>query len=396
MRTWSLAWVAALLCGCSAEPSLTLVRLGSGRWAPSVEGDPVKLRRDEEQSVYAGLRPGFHVVRGPADWQTARAEGTDTSMPSVDTGRKMLLVAVSGRPDVVRTRITRAIESTGALAVWVRETHAGKGCRLGTTERVPYDAVTVPRLDKPVRVYVEEDRAESCGEVARPDVSCRLAGSTAWTTKLSAKTADRIECTLTVTAAGRFPIVERELTLAEVPPGSTAKLAFPKAPLRGNFVADTFGTYIVRGEATDDSGRKGVSDVMIEVAPPRSREPLVRMVWTAFDPGDDPETFPRVELRGKVGDRECWIDRQPPDLCNVRRTGAFTSMVFKQSAAAAALSLRYVDERVEGGPVACVEVWFDGRRTARTCDVKARKPGDTLELGTLDIGSGEVAPAPKP
>jgi hypothetical protein len=132
----------------------------------------------------------------------------------------------------------------------------------------------------------------------------------------------------------------------------------------------------------------------ITATPPKTKDALVQLVWTNFDPGDDPDTFPRLTLTANTGDppnvRECSLDKQPPDLCEVRRFSAYTNMKLKASTDKAPLSVRYVDERIEKGPLACIHVWFEGTRTAEVCDRKHRDPDDRWEVGVLDMATGKL------
>jgi hypothetical protein len=65
-------------------------------------------------------------------------------------------------------------------------------------------------------------------------------------------------------------------------------------------------------------------------------------------------------------------------------------MKLKASTDKAPLSVRYVDERIEKGPLACIHVWFEGIRTAEVCDRKHRDPDDRWEVGVLDMATGKL------
>ena len=51
---------------------------------------------------------------------------------------------------------------------------------------------------------------------------------------------------------------------------------------------------------------------------------------------------------------------------------------------------RYVDERVDKGPLACVQVWFEGVRTGEVCDRAHRDPDERWSVGILDMATGKV------
>lgn len=315
-------------------------------------------------------------------------------MPAtLDTSSSMLLLAVPESKDAVDVKMTKVVESTGFLHVWVRETMRGEGCVAHAGDRAPHEAIIVPRIEKPVKFYVEEARAESCGDPPKAEVRCRTGESKDWTTKIDAQPGDVVDCEMTVQTRGKFAVIDRSLLLSDVPGGSTAKLAYDKGPVRAKFRIDVFGTYLVRGEATDESGRKGTSQVEVTAAPGKTKDAVVQLVWTGFDASDDPDTFPRLTLAAHVGPRECSLDRQPPDLCEVKRFSAYTIMRLKASDEKVPLSVRYVDERVEKGPLACIQVWFEGARTAELCDRKHRDPDERWDVGVVDMATGKLLEA---
>ena len=147
------------------SPPVTVVHVGVGERTEAVKGDAVKTRRGD-QEPYVGLRGGFTVVRGTEDWQNAWPAGAAPAMPAtLDTARSMLLVAVADDKDTVQLQIQKVIETGDRVHVFVRETKAGENCNT-KLEHTPLDAVITERIDKPVKFYVEEERAESCGESA--------------------------------------------------------------------------------------------------------------------------------------------------------------------------------------------------------------------------------------
>lgn len=374
---------------------VSVYRLGVGDKSDGLQGDPVKSRRPPQDS-FAGAARGYWVVRTAEDWNKAWPDGQVPAFPqSLDTSTSMALMAVPDSRDAVGVKIAKIVESTGFIHVWVRETMRGEACMTHASDKTPVEALYVPRIEKPVKFYVEEARGESCGDPPVTALKCRKAESKEWVTKLEVQPGDLVDCELTSEARGKFAVVDRALFFSDVPGGSTAKLAYQKGPSRATFRVDAFGTYGIRGEATDDSGRKGLAKIEVIASPPKSKDALVQLVWTNFDPGDDPDTFPRLKLTATAGTapsaRECSLDRQPPDLCEVRRFSAYTMMKLQPSSEKLSLAVRYIDERADKGPLACVHVWFEGARTAELCDRKHRDPDERWDVGVLDMATGKLA-----
>jgi hypothetical protein len=385
----------AIVAACASTPMVSVYRLGVGDKSDGLQGDAVKSRRPPQES-FAGAARGYWVVRNNDDWNKAWPEGQVPAMPAtLDTSSTVALVVVPDSRDAVDVKVTKIVESTGFIHVWVRETMRGEECVAHASDKTPVEALYVPRIEKPVKFYVEEARGDSCGSPPTVEVRCRKGDEKDWSNaKLEIQPGDLVDCELTSQTRGKFAVVDRALLFSDVPGGSTAKLAYQGGPTRATFRADAFGTYGIRGEASDESGRKAMAKFEITTAPPKSKDALVQLVWTNFDPGDDPDTFPRLTLTATAGSppnaRECSLDKQPPDLCEVKRFSAYTMMKLKASSEKAPLSVRYVDERVEKGPLACIHVWFEGTRTAEICDRKHRDPDERWEVGVLDMSTGKL------
>ena len=386
---------AMLAGGCGVSPAISVVHLNPGDKGPPVTGDPVKYKRGG-QEAYVGLRGGFYVVRSSDDWHNAWPSGGEPPFPSnVDPARTMLLLAVSERQDTVELHIDKVVEAGSMVAVWVRDTRTGAGCT-EKPDRAPFDGVVAPRIDKPVKFFVSEERAESCGEPPSVTVNCRVNENPTWQPKVIAQPGDKVDCEMSAASRGKFALTDSVLTLSGLPAGSTAKLAYSKAPLRGVFTADVFGTYGVHGEATDDSGRKSTAIANVEALPPKTRDVVVQLVWTNFDVSDDPDTFPRVKLRAieegatAKTNKECSLEAPRPELCEVSKHSAFTYMKLKASEKRLPLDVFYVDERIERGPLVCVQLYFDGARTGETCDRQHRDANDRWSLGTVDMATGKL------
>ena len=383
--------------GCGVSPPVTVVHVGVGERAAAVRGDAVKTRRSDLEA-YAGLRAGFAVIRSNDEWQNAWPAGNVPSMPAtLDTARSMLLVAVAEDKDTVRMQIQKVIETGDHVHIFVRETRAGQSCPT-KREHTPLDAVITERIEKPVKFYVEEERAESCGDAPAVVLNCRANAAPAWTPKVSAAPGDKVECEMSAETRGRFAIVESAVALGELPGGSAAKLAYTKGTLRGAFDVDVFGSYVVRAEAKDESGRITSVNATVDVVPPKTKDVLVQLVWTGFDANDDPSTFPRVKLRatetrdakGKPVAHECSVATARPELCDVKTRGAYTHMTLKAGDKHVPLDVLYADERAEKGPLVCIQVYFDGARTGETCDRKHRGPDERWNVGTVDMATGRI------
>ncbi len=386
------AFLLVFFVGCQSTPAITVVRSSAGDKTEDVKGDPVKLKRGP-QEAYAGARGGYYVVRSTEDWQHAwPGQSAPPVPPTLDTARQMLFLGVAENGEVTKVKLSRSIETGSMLYVWATETRQGEQCHGREKER-PFDAVVTQRLDKPVKFFVTEERAESCGDPPVATVSCRLKGKDAWAPKLNAQTGDSIECEMTATATGKFELVDKILSI-EPPPGSAAKLSFKQGPTRGESTLDVYGSYTVHAEATDEGGRHGMAVATIDVKPPKTKDVLVQLVWTGFQAKDESDSFPRVNLRvseeGAKG-RRCSGEIPVPGLCAVTTRGAYTYMRIPESNRKLPVSVQYMDERVEKGPAPCVHVWYDGERVAETCDRRHREADEIWKVGTLDTTTGNLS-----
>ena len=371
-----------------------MVRTNPGDKVEQIKGDNVKLKRGP-QEAFSGARSGFYAIRGIEDWERAWPADRSPPMPqTLDTDRQMLFLAVSEGRDITRTKVQRALETATFLYVWVRETKLGEGCVNKSTERA-FDAVVAARADKPVKFFVEEEDGESCGAPPVADVKCRLANQQTWSAKIEAQPGDALECTMTASARGKFELVDKLLSMAELPAGSTSKLAFKKGPQRAELEVDVYGTYTVSAEAADEAGRRGKASATIEVKPPKTKDVLVQLVWAGFDRTDTADTFPRVNLRvaeeGPKGQR-CSAEIPIPGLCEVKTRGAYTYMRIPEGNRRLPVSVQFLDERIEKGPGPCVHVWYDGVRTGETCDRLHRDADEIWKVGVLDTATGKLLP----
>ncbi len=368
------------------------MRIGPGDKVDQIRGDNVKLKHGA-QEAFAGARGGFHIVRSQEDWQRAWPNDKAPPLPpTLDTSSFMLFLAVAETKKVTKLKVQRALETAEMIYVFVRETKLGEGCLNKATEPA-FDAVTAQRIDKPIKFLVDEERGESCGDPPVANVECRKKNEESWTKAISADPGDTVECEATADARGRFELVDRVLRIGELPAGSSAKLVFAKGPHRGELTLDVYGKYLVMAEAADEIGRRGKAIATIEAKPPKTKDVLVQLVWAGFDRRDESDTFPRVNLRvaeeGPKGQR-CSAEIPIPGLCDVKTRGAYTYMRIPEGSRKLPVSVQFMDERVEPGPGPCVHVWFDGERTAETCDRKHRDADEIWKVGTLDTKTGKL------
>jgi hypothetical protein len=389
MRTSPLLLFCFAVAACTPGSPVTVVKIATGEQIEGAKGDTVKFRRGPQES-FSGARDGYFVVRTHEDWANLHMTTQPPPFPpTLDPARSMLVVVVGDEKEVAETRIQRMVESANALHVWVRATKRGEGC-VAKSER-PVDSAVTVRIDKPLRFYVEESHGDSCGEAPTATIQCRLEGAQQWAPKLEAKPGDTVECELAAEAKGKFAIVDRVLSLGELPLGSSAKIAYSRGAMRGAFAVDVFGRYALRGEVTDDGGRRTVVTVPIDALPPKSKDAIVQLAWQNFDVSDDPETFPRTKLRATdPKGKECSASSPLPAMCKIKTKSAYTHLELPASDAKVGLSVTYVDERIEKGPLACIQVYWDGTRTVETCDRKHRAADEKWEIGVLDMTTGKL------
>ncbi|HVH47116.1 MAG TPA: hypothetical protein VM925_32460 [Labilithrix sp.] len=395
MRFPFVVALAALLGACVPTAPITVVHVGKTRAKQDGAADPVKMRRPPAES-YAGVRGGAYVVRDQEDWAKMWKGGAATGFPQThDPSREMLVVVATEDAIVTRLTISRAVETAELMTFFVRQTMLGEGCVGKSSERVGLDAVITPRADKPVKFFIEDEDGASCGPPPKAEIGCRIATAQSWSSKVTAKAGEVVECELAAIATGKYELVDQLLSLVDSPPGSNAKLSYSKGPNRATLALDTFGTYAVRAEATDEAGRRGNATALIEVVPKKTRDVLVQLTWADVDVTDPTAQLPRVLLRvaqeGPRGQR-CSAEVPVPGLCEAKARGAYSYMKIPASRRKLPLSLLYLDERAQAGPSPCVNVWFNGERTVSSCDRDHRHAEDRWEIGTLETWTGKIVP----
>jgi hypothetical protein len=389
--------------GCTTTPAITVVKLSKGETAEEVKGDPVKFKHPE-QDMFSGGKPGYRVIRSQEDWNAAWPTGNVPDLPEAlrDQKRTMAIFATSESKGTLQLKIKRAVETAEMIFIWVSEQKLGEGCLKKERSRA-FELVTAPRLDKPVRFYVQAEPGEPCGSPPVATAECRIAGAEKWAPSLSAQPGDAVECMMNATSHGKFEIIEKILSMGDLPAGSSAKLKYNKGSERGIFEVDVYGTYKIKAEAADEGGRHASATASIDVKPPKTKDVLVQLVWSGFDVKDYADAFPRVNLRvqepGARGQR-CSAEIPVPGLCEVKTRGSYTYMTIPAGARQLPISVQYLEEKAEKGASPCVHVWFDGERTAEMCDHGKRGAEEIWRAGVLDTATGklsqETAPEPAP
>ena len=173
-------------------------------------------------------------------------------------------------------------------------------------------ARAAPRQGDPLPRRHEERRPVRSPTEAK--IACRVNGtSDEFRERLSVNPGKTVSC-LSRGKIGTGATIDRTWSFRATPAGSTAKMTI--APGEGSirFSTDAFGTYSVGLDVTDDLGRTARATTDVNVAPPKDAL-VVQMLWTKFQPEDDPSTFPRVELH-LLGDKPPLPHR--PERCSPR------------------------------------------------------------------------------
>lgn len=403
MRTLFIAAVLAIpfftACGASAPP-VTVVRVGKTVANPEGATDRVSTRRVPTDATYAGIRGGTFIARSEDDWGLLWKPGTAPPKFPASSSGEMVVVVASDDPNVSKIKVRRVVETGQLMTVFVRETILGEGCVRKPEERVGSDAVTMARTEKPVKFFIEDEDDASCGGLPKAEVACHVTSApapSAPSAALAATAGDVAECELRASTTGKYALVDQQLTLVEAPPGSNAKLAFAKGSAKATLPLDTFGTFLLRADATDEAGRKGKSTTRIEVVPKKAREALVQVTWADMEvvDGSEPRVVLRAAQEGPRGQR-CSAEVPVPGLCDAKSRGPFTSMKIPASKRTVALSVLYLDDKAANAATPCVNVWFDGERTMEACDKEARRAEGKWELGVLDTATGKITPPAAP
>ncbi len=373
---------------------------------PDIEGTelaPTSLGTEN----YKGAAPGFHAVRSSDDWLSVwkdpRPDARHPPPPSdVSFKDQMVLAAVVDDPKVTALEITAVRRSPDGVHLYVTESLVGDGCTAPPAREEPLMAfVAVPRVDDDVHVHQDRIHDPRCSGAPEARIACRVAGSgQAGTDKMSGAPGQTIDCDGTKSAAvAGGTIVDRNWYLETLPLGSTTRLTVSKSTLGATFPLDAWGTYVVRHEVSDDTGKSGRGIATIDVAPPAGYVPI-ELVWSKFDRSDDPTTFPRVQLHviehpAPLGDRtrDCWLDAPKPAWCEIAEVGVTQQLKLKpQPGKRYRVEVKYVDDRFKGAPVACVRTFAaaSGNKPVDLCEYPdtVRNANAVWSLGAIEPDTG--------
>ena len=423
---------AALALGaCSdvtAAPRIFVSRVPQGVHAAREEGDPLKLTR-WDLDPRAGLTRGYWVVRSEHAWRELwpgiDAERIPLLPDGIDFTNEMLLVAAPAERAASEVRIHAAIETSEAgVHVYLSQTLPGTGCPPPPRDdRVPVDLARVRATDKEIHFHVETRNDPPCSPPPEAKVGCRLNGTAdEYQEKLAVEPGKMVTC-LSQGKPGSRPVADRTWSFRSLPPGAGAKMTIANGGATITFGTDAFGTYAVGLEVSDDLGRTSKATTDVDVSPAKDAL-VVQMLWTKFQPSDDPSTFPRVELH-VVGDKtplptlpsrllppmasrsvpwilvkgDCTLENdKPPGWCHGHAVGT-TSVeeVALDAFPQYRIGVHYVDDRYAGQPVLCVRT-FRGTLASEWCDDKVRSEGNWWDVAHVDAQTGKppVPPAPPP
>ena len=156
----------------------------------------------------------------------------------------------------------------------------------------------------------------------------------------------------------------------------------------------------------------------MEVAPSKD-ELVVQMLWTKFDPTDDPSTFPRVELH-VAGDKtpipvskattfalrnQPWIwvkgdctvgGDKLPAWCHSKAV-AQTSIasVVTDAFPQYRIGVKYLDDRYEGSPAWCIRA-FRGALASEWWATSSCAPRSWWDVARVDATTGKIPVPPPP
>lgn len=416
-----LLFLALALAACS-----TLGRVivypphNDSKSTPDIEGTELAPTTIGTEN-FKDAKPGFYAVHSPDEWlmawQDPRPDARHPPPPSeVNFKDQMILVAVVDDPQVTALEITGVRRSPNGVHLYVMESLVGEGCTAPPAREQPLMAVVaVPRIDDDVHVHQDRIHDPRCSAAPDAKVACRIAGSGApGSDKMTAAPGQTIDCDGTKSAASPGgTIVDRNWYLESLPLGSTTRLTVSKSTIGGTFPIDAWGSYVVRHEVSDDTGKSGRGTATIDVLPPAGVT-AIELVWSKFDRSDDPTTFPRVQVHviehpAPLGDRtrDCWIDAPKAAWCEIAEVGVTQQVKLKpQPGKRYRVEVKYVDDRFKGAPVACVRTFPDGKKALDVCEYPetVRNANAVWSLGALDLEAGTfgdpnakpVAPPPPP
>ena len=417
-------------CTEVTPPRIFVSRIPQGTRVSREDGQEVKLAH-WELTPRAGLTRGFWVIRSEHEWRDLWPN-TDTDriplLPTdIDFSVETLLVAAPTDREATDVRILHVVDTADAgVHIYLAQALPGDGCPPAPKdERVPVDAVRVRDDKKEFHFHVESRIDPPCEEPPEAKVACRVNGTTApLESKVKSEPGKVIAC-VSQGKPGMRPTVDSTWSFQRSPRGTTAKMTFGEGGRSITFKTDAFGLYEVGQEITDDLGRRAQATAEVEILPPKDQL-VVQMLWTKFQPGDDPTTFPRVELH-VVGEKPPpppppnlparlrpplasqsvpWIlvkgdcvaaeGATLPPWCKARFVEPTTIEELQVAAFPEyRIGVRYGDDRYQGAPVLCVRT-FRGAQASEWCDDRVRSEGNWWDVARVESQTGKVPVPPPP
>ncbi|MEO8878701.1 MAG: hypothetical protein ABI461_24135, partial [Polyangiaceae bacterium] len=365
-------------------------------------------------------KPGYAVLRTTDDWDLFFADHSIRPI-GIDFSQTMVLAAYADDSTLSALQIKKVVDSGDTLNVFITEVTPGDGCP-PRQNQPPSSLVTVDKKMKPVAVYVDTERGARCqADAPQIKVTCRVPPTKEWTENLSAPIGQKVECAAALDMSqARRTIVDRDWSIRELPRGSDARISLIDEAHKASITIDALGTFRLRVAATDEAARVGEAIAKIE-APPPSDDLYAELVWSNFTSSDDPDTFPRIELRakeplvrdmnikpvapptkamlvqaqlhppaGKPLPTTCSIESADhPAWCEAWKYGKNTLMRLRgASGGRYNLSVRYTDDRFAGAPVACIRTFAKRKLAFEVCDNQVRKADSTWDIGAIVESTG--------
>jgi hypothetical protein len=431
----TLVPLALLSCSVFTTPThVVVLHTSSADHAFSEEGTNLNINHWQLDSSQPGLERGFFVVKSDLEWHQHWGDTDTTKVPQLPNdlafSKEMLLIASPSDADAVTTEVRSVVVTEQAVHAYVTESTPGTDCAAPDKDRSSHDLARVPMVDgKDVIFHVETAPGDPCGKAPEARITCRSDETKTFQEKLSADPGTKVSCIVGSFASPR-PIIDLTWTFSTLPLGATSKMVVGNRGMGVTFTPDVFGTYGLQVEVLDDLQRRGSATTQLDVTP---KQPLVlQMIWTKFDPNDDPATFPRVQLRALTLNADgsmvapgatpvmpppgpagavrsgpmpgafgappiswdskgaCTIDGAV-SFCKATSTGFSTVMTIDpKTAGLFAVGVHYTDERVKGQPVACVRVYRVGTLVEDLCDSTAHKDDTWWQVGVIESDTGKT------
>lgn len=415
---------AVMSSGACVPQSLGLTVHHANGVDPQPEGgDPVAispLKRDD----LGRHKPGYAVLRSTDDWDLFFADPAIRPI-GIDFSQTMVIAAYADDSTLSGIQIKKVMDGGDTLNVFVTEIAPGDGCP-ARQNQPPSALVTVDRHLESIAVYVDTERGPRCeADPPQIKVTCRVPPAKEWTENLSAPIGQKVECAAALDMSQqRRTIVDRDWSIRELPRGSDARISLIDEAHKASFTVDALGTYRLRVAATDEAARVGEAIAKIDVPPP-SDDFYAELVWSNFTSSDDPDTFPRIELRAKeplgrdLNIKPVVVAKGPPSkaaliqgqlhapagsnhstICSIEiadhptwceawKYGKNTVMRLRgASGGRYDISVHYTDDRFAGAPVACVRTFAKGKLAFEVCDNQVRKADSSWDIGAIVESTG--------